>query len=257
MWPATFYGTEALALSRQEVHSLRTSASRALFGPTRATCPYLALHAVGPGLWDPEVYLLVNALRTLRRAFAQAPTMAASILHLICQPPATTRDLTGPAAALRALLSRNSWTAHVDGTLNGPGHHRISLRNSSAREIACQVNEAWAHAVHDHMQHRNGLTGCPVPNGTAAAKLLAKFKGSSQAWLARYIAGAFASPAAKGVWLPEVARLCAHCGQLATKAHRLLQCPKFEAVRLPYLPVLPGCFYIPALDTRCLHQPLP
>ena len=116
--PQCFYGLEGRALPVAVVEHLRGRAARALCNSGPAQSAFLVLQSC-PGVVDPAVFLLVQAVMALRRAFRAQPELARMVLRLICQhrPGAHSR---GPASALAILLARGGWEIALDGLCRGP-----------------------------------------------------------------------------------------------------------------------------------------
>ena len=175
VWPACFYAAEAHAVGLTHIRRLRGTAARAMVGPHRALSPLLALVALSPHVQDPECYLLTQALRALRRLFHTNLEVAEAFLVAAMESSGHASWATGPASALKALLTRNGWTLHADGLCTGLGNVRFSVRTASASDIASAVNVAWAYFVRQAVQHRNGLARAGVPCGAQTSRVLRMF----------------------------------------------------------------------------------
>ena len=182
-WPACFYAAEAHAVGLTHLRRLRGTAARVLVGSHRSLSPLLALCTLTPHVQDPECFLLTQALRALRRLFHTDPGVAAEVLLAAVKASGHACSATGPASALKALLSRNGWTLYSCGLCTGHGNVRFSLRTASARDIASAVNTAWAYFVRQAVQHRNGLLQAGVPAVHQTYKALRGFSVPNNACL--------------------------------------------------------------------------
>ena len=175
------------------------------------------------------MYVLVAALRALRRAMLVAPVLARSILEVACQATGAPHTVIGPGAALKALLTRNKWSLTAQGTLVSPTHLRIDLASISSKAIGKAVQKSWMFQVRESLLHRNGLHRCGVPLLTA--KTLSAYAVSEQKILARHITGAFQAAATKHKWGAVASECCPWCGEVETRWHRFVTCPAFSSIR--------------------------
>ena len=234
VWPAVFFGTEAHCLGLKHIATLRTAATRALVGTHSHTNPYLALSVLAPGLQDPELFYLTSTLRYLQRALRAMPAVGQAVLQTAVQASGSPYRVTGPGSALRALLHRNGWTLHPQGTLSAPGNVRLSLFTSSSKDLSEALRMAWSHKVQAAICSRNGLARAPLPDPFTTVRLLCEYGPADQKTLALHITGAFQTAASKALWSPGTSPACPWCGKDETKHHRFLQCPAFHNIRMQH-----------------------
>ena len=231
IWPTIFYGTEGHCLSAKNMMLLRTEAARALLGSHSHTNPFLALSLLSPGLQDPELYYMTSVIRCVQRALRNMPAVGAATLGCAHTSSGSPYRVFGPGSSLKALLCRNDWTLHPNGTLSGPGGTRISLHDTSCREVTTILRQAWSHKVRQAITTRNGLSEVGIPDVWTTSKLLATFGSADQRVLARHVTGAFQTAASRALWQQDASPACPWCGQDETKAHRFLHCPAFQEIR--------------------------
>ena len=106
---------------------------------------------------DPEVYLFVQAIASLRRAFQVQPRLAECVLARLQCIDSADGLVYGPATALAKLFHRHGWTCGQNGWCLGPGMHTFSLKCSSRKQICNAVQFAWVYSLPDKVAHRNGL----------------------------------------------------------------------------------------------------
>ena len=239
IWPATFYGMEASAISTAAVQGLRSAAAHAMLGDHSAMSPILALSAITPVVDDPAVFLLAQAICALQRQLKLQPASGEKWLNRTIAALADKRTCSiGPATGLAQLLKQSDWSLHQDGLAKGPGHVWFSVRHSPARTIRAALRQAWREQVPAAVAHRNGMRFSGVPAPHLTHKALQSFDAGAQVHLARIVAGALLSGAAKATWDPLQSSACPMCGALDTKHHRLLHCPATEQARRPFQALL-------------------
>ena len=231
IWPAAFFACEGHALGQQRIAGLRACAARALVGPFRQLSPYLALSCLSKGLQDPEVFLLVSAMRALRRAWFVDRAMAEDILAAAVQASGHPSTVIGPATALKALLVRNGWCLHSTALATGPGNVKVHLFTSSSHDIARAVQIGWLYHVRGTLRHRNGLQDVGVPCPTSCSAVLRKLPSAHQRTVALHVVGAFQTTATKFLWGGAHSPACPWCGVDETRPHRFLHCSAFAALR--------------------------
>ena len=229
IWPAAFFGCEGHAVGLKHVHRLRGMAARTLIGSHQQLSPYLALSAIVPGLQDPEVYILVAALRALCRAMRNRFPYAQSILDTAHSATGDPVSVVGPGTALKALLVRNGWTL-TGFCVTGYGNVKLDLRVATSRDVSRVVAKAWSFKVRLAVLHRNGLHDLGVPDPFATC-VLQFFAAPDQRTIARHIVGAFQSTAVKSQWGGASSACCPWCGCPENKWHRFVECPAFAGLR--------------------------
>ena len=231
VWPAVFFGSEGHAVGLRKLAALRTSATKALVGGHHHANPFLAMELLSVQLQDPEVFLLVSALRTLRRALRHHPALGWSIVHIAAAADGSPYRVSGPATALSALLQRNHWTLHPQAFLSGPGNFRLNLQACSGKDIRDAVAFAWSYHVRKLVGHRNGLGRIDVPDAHNTVSVLRGFTPAEQKVLARHLTGSFQTAATKVLWHAVDSSQCPWCGEVETRRHRFVECRAFHDLR--------------------------
>ena len=230
IWPQIFYGMEGRVLPKQEIDRVRSKAARALCNTGPSQSPYLLLAAAVPPMADPEVYLLVQAVTALRRAFQVQPQTASLVLKRACLS-ADAVTPCGPATALALMLSRNGWRLNEQGWCTGPGMQCFSVRHSSRRQICKAVQRAWTDILHTKIEHRTGLHALGALASCDTVAVLRSLPHDQQRVAVNAVTGGHMSAAAKCQWDPTLDDKCEFCGQRDTKYHRVFECPLFSEIR--------------------------
>ncbi len=82
---------------------------------------------------DPLLYVVVQALRTIRRLVTYNKDMAEDIIKSVV---AFQGDYSiGPASSLKIYLTRIGWELHDDGSLMGPDGLVTNIVHASSKEL--------------------------------------------------------------------------------------------------------------------------
>ena len=111
--------------------------------------PHLALGCLTVSILDPAVYLLIQALSALRHLLQVLPDYGRKWLELASNVELANRRTIGPATALAKLLKSQDWVLRSDGVLKGVGHWRVSLFQSTPKQIRTACQAAWNESLHE------------------------------------------------------------------------------------------------------------
>ena len=238
IWPQCFYAQEGRALSQRQVATFRSKAAKALAPCGHSQSPFLALACVSRSVQDPEVFLLIQALSALHRAFRVQPQTAQKVLEGACLALTSGEKVVGPATAMACLLHRNGWSLSEEGVCKGPGCTEISLRYCGRKSITRAVLTSWATDLHHQVNHRNGLSQLGAIDFRATQHAVAQTPAEFHVVAANCISGGHMSAAAQSQWDPLVDPKCRFCGDRDTKWHRCFDCPLASTVRKAFDPML-------------------
>ena len=238
VWAQAFYGQEGRSLSASDIQTFRSKAARAVCDTGPSQSPVLALSALTTKVMDPEVYLLVQAVMALRRAYRFQPSVAVVVWKSACEADVMQSQVCGPGTALACMLQRNGWTPHEDGWCKGPGAASFSVKVSGRKQIARAIQHAWSHQVPEFLEHRNGLHALgpiAVQETTAANQQMPQ---KVRPIMVNCVTGGHMAAAARAKWDALVEPRCMFCGEMDTKGHRVFSCPLFRKVRPHFQPML-------------------
>ena len=238
VWPQTFHGMCSRVLPNAVIDTFRSKAARALChaGPSQSAT--LVLSMVVPPISDPEVYLLIQAVTALRRAFQTQPLVAQAVLNRLHATVTDPGPVFGPATALAKMFYKLDWSCDKWGRCTGPGLHSFSVKNSSRKQISRSIQAAWTYSLPHKVSHRNGLAqlGALAVGDTQA--VFRKLPAHVQKTGANCIAGGHMSNSAKSLWDPQIEPLCPYCGSRDTKFHWVFNCPFYTDIRPTFAPML-------------------
>jgi len=155
VWPVALYSNDSHYMGPQLFAKLRRAACKALTGDHNFASPYVACSALCPGLQDPLLYVITNALRTLRRLSVYFPQMARDFCGAVVS--FQHKHAYGPASSLKLYLDQVEWSLDAHGIIVGPGGLNINIFQTSSQEILHAVNRAWGHFVFKCIHHRKGV----------------------------------------------------------------------------------------------------
>ena len=230
IWPQTFHGMASRVLPVAVVDTFRSKAAKALChtGPSQSSALVLSM-VVLPGS-DPEVFMFVQAVMALRRAFHVQPHVAEQVLSRLAAGESE-GTVVGPATALSKVFHKLGWHCSTDGWCQGPGMHAFSVKVSSRKQVVAAIQAAWTYDLHKKVAHRNGLAQLGALSPVATSKVFNKLPVSAQLIGANCVAGGHMSNSSKALWDPRVEPVCSHCGDRDTKWHRVFGCPFFSDIR--------------------------
>lgn len=227
VWPATFYGTQAITIGDKHYATLRRAATNVMVGDHKHASSHIALQYLSPKIQDPLLYVVVDLLTTLRRLFAYYPELAKQIITTALQFQGITY---GPATALASYLKRLNWQITPQAILLGPGGLKLSLQTTSCKQIRKQARIAWDWHCHAAVSHRKGAPAHPF-DSTTLHSILHQFTDRQRRILALSLTAGWQSNAQMALWNAQQDPKCPWCGQMDTHTHQLLTCPIFAHVR--------------------------
>ena len=171
--------------------------------------------------------------------------MAEVILSTVVQVSGRPSTVIGPDTALKALLERNGWSLSPEACLIGPGHVKLPLFTSAAKDIVKAVQTSWLFSVCSSFLHCQGLHQVGVPCPMACEAALGRLPSAQQRTVALHVVGAFQTAATKFLLGGAPSPSCPWCGQDETRPHRFLSCPAFAPLR---------CKHQQAVDILAVHR---
>ena len=198
LWPRALYGAELVAPGNYLFRKLRRAATTAITGLGKHAASEILCHFVFPKLCDPQLFVLLNALRTLRRFYEINPHVAHDMLRMIAN--SSSNRVFGPCSAIAVMLSRIGWALTEDGMLQAFGFPKIRIFESSNCEIHRYLTDAWSDVCHTMVSHRKGFDVDAPLDRDIFLKVLSRIPDKDHSMLLPYVLGAFQSNAVKCRW---------------------------------------------------------
>ena len=240
VWPTALYSNDSHFMGSQIFAKLRRAACKALSGNHHFSSAFVACTALCPGLQDPLLFVLSNALRNLRRLHVYNPQMAIDFCAAVAD--FTHKHAYGPASSLKLYLDQVEWKLDERGNITGPGGLNIDIFDSSSKEIISSITRAWEFFVFKNIQHRKGIQ--QHINFDVTQKVFQSLTIKERSIVALNVVGGFQSEATKMIWDDECQGLCPICGELDDRPHRLLHCSAWRDIRAKHhdaVELLGGC----------------
>ena len=227
VWPTALYSAEFQAIGQKHFSDLRRSATKALTGDHQFASTYLACSTICPELQDPMLYVVCNALRSLRRLYTYHPHLAKECVSYAAS--FTGKYSIGPASALRVYLNWLEWTIHPNGDIEGPFQHHLNVFTSSGKELKKELTYGWQFIVFSNIQHRKGCG--QQMNLLLTRKVIQSLTPQERSIILLNMVGGYQPSAVKRIWADDEDGKCEFCGELDSRSHRLLHCHVLADVR--------------------------
>eukprot|EP00435_Cladocopium_sp_Y103_P050765 s2212_g15.t1 len=227
VWPMSLYSADTSFVGMQHFQTLRSAALFAFVGKCNFASPWLACFSLSRFLRDPLLFVILNALRSLKRLMTICRDTALSIIKAAVSFVGS--KPFGPASSLKRYLEAIGWTIHSDASLVGPEHFRLNLLTDSTSKICHTFYMAWPYFLVQNLSRKG--TGDFVPHHNITSKVMALFSPSDQSILVRNLVGGFQTAATQKMWDSDTPIACPLCGADDTREHRLLECDKFVHIR--------------------------
>ena len=129
--PAAFYGAEIVYIGQSHFDSLRTAIAQALVGETaKSMNPAIFLHCADSNELDPQLFVILQAIKQARLYLFRADDEDRKrFLQVLATPTKNSRDVKGPASALREYLLIIGWTCSNNGIFNLTNTNLVTLCN--------------------------------------------------------------------------------------------------------------------------------
>ena len=249
--PKAFFGVHLYVPGQHYFDEMRTSIAQALC-PSGSPNPHLALAAMSDKVLDPEVYVILLALRAARKYLQQASDeWRESFLNLAAKRPLEAQHITGPARALRHYIQRLGWSITRAGDLLIDPWTTLNLRDADFPLIRTLVERDWAAGISLCLTRKDWRNAPPL-DSFSTTRLCRTFTDAERGLVVREQCGGFLIQARKTKFNPDLDELCPLCDMPDTVEHRVLECPALDTVRLTYQDVLA---WLKEMDPIHLHLP--
>ena len=164
-WPVALYAAEHTYIGKQHFQDLRKAVTFAVVGKRHYANAWITCAFVSKYIVDPQLHVLMNALRHLRRLASSDPDRLTLFLQLLtdfqgCRP-------FGPASTLRVYLENVGWSLAQDGTLRC-GVYRCHVWTDSFKCIRSTLLKAWPAVVLNNLDRKGTGEFLSHPHLTAS-----------------------------------------------------------------------------------------
>ena len=145
IWSSGLYAADTHFIGMRHFKRLRRAAANAMLGVYHHANPFIACLCLSKYLQDPFLYVIVTALRSVRRMFQFRPGFAQRFITAVSDFDAN--KTYGPASALSKYLEKIQAWVDIDANVMTQQGLLLSLRTSSCKEIKNVVSMYWSKMV--------------------------------------------------------------------------------------------------------------
>ena len=220
------------------IKELRSLIAKTLVPDRRNSNPYIACQMLSPFVRDPEVHLIIDSVRSVRRfLFSITPDEQKNFLYFASRHSGNYHAVFGPAGALRANLLRIGWQLDKHGWLLTDSQVQFHILQDNLPDIIRFLEHCWMKHVMQCRITRKDWQQFPTPNRVATTKLLRKLTHNQQQVLASQITGAYMLGHQR-LHVEDAVEECSLCGQTEDIYHRVLNCPELQHIRTDHTQVV-------------------
>ena len=228
VWTLALYSAQHHHIGKDHFCKLRTGAARALGGNKTHSSPWLACAIVSKYLLDPELYVILESIRSFRRLTCINKSKALEAFCMAIDNP--THSPYGPATSFCKYLSRINLVLQRDGKLIHHDGTIIDLLNESFNDISRKVKRFWNDIVYENIQHRRGLGDLSL-DFTLTQQVYEKLPNPDRKIILMNMIGGFQTNVIQAKWNATVSKNCPLCDGIDDQKHRFLHCPAIEHIR--------------------------
>eukprot|EP00435_Cladocopium_sp_Y103_P010826 s4539_g2.t2 len=221
------YSADTSLVGMTHFTTLRAAVVFAFLGPCKFASPFLACFSLSSTLVDPLLYVILCAVRSIRRIASFDFQKACEIVT--CASKFKGTRPYGPASSWSRYLQCIGWEIQGDGTLVGPDFFRVNVLHDPAPTIVSTMKKAWPHFLVANMTTKG--VGEFMPHPSLTAKVFRSFNSTEQAILVRNMIGGFQTAGIQSRWDAETSPLCPLCGEEDSRSHRTLHCANLKQIR--------------------------
>ena len=225
------FATATYHVGNPWIKELRTLIAKTLIPDRKNSNPFLATQLLSPHVRDPEVHLILESIRCIRRfLYTQPPQEQDTFFFHVSRHSGNHHDVFGPAGALRTNLQRIGWQLDKHGWLLTDTQVQFHILRDNLPDILQYVEHCWMKHVMQCRIIRKHWQQFPIPDRVATTSLLKQFNDSQQQVLAVQITGAYMLGDQR-MHIDDASEQCTLCLQPEDIHHRILDCPSLQHVR--------------------------
>ena len=235
IWSKAFYGQELSLLGSHHFSELRSQAAKVLLSTHNPGLAALALTLTQETLDDPEVYVILNAIRSAKSLlWSLTPDEQNDFLHIASQATGVCAKAKGPAAALKGYLLRIGAQLTSTGDILFVSGISLSIIHSPFSVLRNQVRDEWMRDLPLLTSERASVRNAPMINRRLTQQTLGQFHPTKRASLLREVCHTFQLQEQKKHWTGEDTDQCPHCMARDSRRHRATECAALTTVYQPF-----------------------
>ena len=228
------FATTTYHVGNPWLKELRSLIAKTLVPDRKNSNPYLATQLLSAFVRDPELHLIVESIRCIRRfLFAETPEQQKRFLHFASRHTGLYHEVFGPAGALRSNLLRIGWQIDKHGWLITDSQVQFHLLQDNLPDIVHFLEHSWMKHVMQCRIGRQNWQQFPVPDRVSTLKIFTQLPPNQQQVLATQLTGAYMMGDQRS-HIADANAECALCGQEENIHHRILGCPQLQHVRVDF-----------------------
>lgn len=213
------------------IKELRTLIAKTLVPDRKNSNPFLATQLLSPFIRDPELFLIMESIRCVRRFLHTMPLPNQNtFFHDVSRHSGIYHEVYGPAGALRSNLLRIGWQLDRNGWLLTDSQVKFHLLQDNLPDILQFVEHSWMKHVMQCRIVRKNWQQFPIPDRVATLSVFTKLPDNQQQVLATQLTGAFMLGDQRS-HVDDATDKCVLCDQVEDIQHRILGCPALQHVR--------------------------
>lgn len=231
IWPKAFYGQEVSLLGSHHFTELRSQAAKTLLKVHNPGMSALALVLTQQNLDDPEVFVLVNAVRSAKALlWTLSAEEQTSFFQVASQAKGVCAKTRGPASALKGYLLRLGVQITPSGDLLFLSGVTLNLINTPFQVLRHHIRDEWLRDLPLLTSERTSVRNAPMINRRLTQQTLAKFYPAQRVKLLREVCNTFQLQEQKKHWTGQDTDQCPHCNGRDSRRHRATQCEALKDV---------------------------
>ena len=231
IWTKAFYGQELHLLGKHHFQELRSQAAKTILHMHNPGVASLALTLVQDNLDDPEVFVILNAVRAAKAMLWTLPhTEQQTFLKVATKTTGGCAKNQGPASALKGYLLRLGVQLTPEGNLLFISGATLNLIHTPFQVIRTQIRDEWLRDLPMLTTERATLRLAPMISRRLTQQILAKFPPNQRIKLMREICHAYQTQQQKQHWTGQDTDQCPYCPAVDSKRHRATQCVALQHV---------------------------
>ena len=230
-YSVALFGVEMLPVGSSHFDALRSQTAEGIYGTSVSRNSALALLCT-PGLIDPQLQAIVNAIRVARQFLLKSSGQQATrFLAIASRHTGIANRCRGPAACLKYYLLKLGWSLTKHGDLHISAFTSVNLFRTSFQAILRHAIASWQEHLLLFFTDRQGIQRLPAISRVDTIQVIRKFVASQQTTLIREVAASFQTKQQQAAWDVNTDPRCEFCGQVDTRHHRVFTCSLFSDLR--------------------------
>ena len=227
-WTFGLYGADLHFVGLQHFTKLRRAATSALAGNHKSASSWLTGTIISKNLDDPLLFVVLSAIRVLRRLAFHSPDQAREFVELAIS--AVVPFPCGPATTFQKYMRILGWKIALNGDLTHISGLTVNCLHSCIKELVLKFRLGWTVFVQEQIEHRRGIPSTPF-DAMSTKRIFQALSDTDQKAIILNMLGGWQSQIVQSKWNAETSGACPLCGQEDDQKHRFVECPELSHIR--------------------------